>query len=83
LLAGFTELRHADGGGSKTVFNTIRAIVKEGRIELLEKIDIPEGTEVLVTPLIDEADFWLKISRPSIDAVWKNEEDDVYAELHA
>jgi hypothetical protein len=54
---------------------------KEGRIELLERIDISEGTEVLVTPLIDEADFWLKVSQPSIDAVWKNEEDDVYAEL--
>jgi hypothetical protein len=63
--------------------NTVRAIVREGKIELLEEIDIPEGTEVLVTPLIDEADFWLKASRPAIDAVWSNEEDNVYAELLA
>lgn len=65
------------------MLNTIRAIVKEGKIELLEEIDIPDGTEVLVTPLIDEADFWLMASRPSIDAVWDNKEDDVYAELLA
>ncbi|MGH9753288.1 MAG: antitoxin family protein [Blastocatellia bacterium] len=65
------------------MLNTIRAIIKEGKIELLEKIDIPEGTEVLVTPLIDEADFWLIASRPAIDTVWDNEDDNVYAELLA
>ncbi len=65
------------------MLNTIRAIIKEGKIELLEEIDIPEGTEVLVTPLIDETDFWLKASRPVIDTVWDNEDDNVYAELLA
>jgi len=65
------------------MLNTVRAIVKEGKIELLEEMDIPEGTEVLVTPLIDETDFWLNVSRPAIDAVWDNAEDDVYAELLA
>jgi hypothetical protein len=75
-------LRHADGGGI-AMLNTIRAIIKEGKIELLEEVDIPEGTEVLVTPLIDEADFWLKASRPTIDTVWDNEDDNVYAELLA
>jgi hypothetical protein len=75
-------LRHADGGGN-TMLNTIRAIIKEGKIELLEEIDIPEGTEVLVTPLIDETDFWLMASRPTIDTVWDNEDDNVYAELLA
>jgi len=63
------------------MLNTIRAIIKEGKIELLEEIDIPEGTEVLVTPLIDEKDFWLMASRHTIDAVWDNEDDNVYAEL--
>lgn len=61
--------------------NSIRAIVREGRIELLEQIEIPEGTEVLVTPLNEEADFWSKASEDSIDAIWNNSEDDVYAEL--
>lgn len=62
------------------MLNTIRAIVKEGKIELLEKIEIPEGTEVLVTPLI-EAEFWLKASESSLEAIWNNSEDDVYATL--
>jgi hypothetical protein len=60
--------------------NAIRAVVRGGRIEPLEEIDIPEGTEVLVTPL-DEAEFWLRASEPSADSVWDNSEDDVYAEL--
>ena len=59
----------------------IRAIVREGRIELLEEVEIPEGTEVLVTPLLDEHDFWLKASEGSLDSVWDNAEDEVYAEL--
>jgi hypothetical protein len=63
------------------MLNTVRAIVKEGKIELLEEMDIPEGTEVLVTPLIDETDYWLKVSRPALDSVWDNADDDVYAEL--
>jgi predicted DNA-binding antitoxin AbrB/MazE fold protein len=61
--------------------NTIRAIVREGKIELLEKVEIPEGTEVLITPLIDEQGFWLNASESSLDSVWDNAEDDVYAEL--
>lgn len=59
----------------------IRAIVREGRIELLEQVEIPEGTEVLITPLHDGPDFWLKASESSLDSVWDNAEDDVYAEL--
>ena len=63
------------------MLNTIRAVVREGKIELLEKVEIPDGTEVLVTPLIDEPDFWLNVSESSLDSVWDNSEDDVYAEL--
>lgn len=61
--------------------NTIRAVVREGKIELLEEVEIPEGTEVLVTPLHDGQDFWLKAVESSLDSVWDNSEDDVYAEL--
>jgi hypothetical protein len=60
---------------------TIRAVVREGKIELLEEVEIPEGTEVLVTPLTDGQDFWLKAGERSLDSVWDNPEDDVYAEL--
>jgi predicted DNA-binding antitoxin AbrB/MazE fold protein len=63
------------------MLNTIRAVVRKGKIELLEKVEIPEGTEVLVTPLVDEPDFWLKSSESSLDSIWGNSEDDVYAEL--
>jgi hypothetical protein len=59
----------------------IRAIVREGKIELLEEVEIPEGTELLVTPLPDESSFWLNAGESSLDSVWDNAEDDVYAEL--
>lgn len=63
------------------MFNTVSAIFKDGRIQLLEEIDLPEGTEILVTPLIDDADFWTKASQPALDSVWDNAEDDVYADI--
>lgn len=59
----------------------IRAVVREGRIELLDEVEIPEGTEVLVTLLNDDSGFWLQASESSLDSVWDNDEDDVYAEL--
>ena len=59
----------------------IRAVVNEGRIEPLEKLDMPDGTEVLVTALSKGEDFWLKASESSLNAIWDNLEDDVYAEL--
>ncbi len=57
--------------------NTVRAIVKDGKIEFLEHIDLPEGTEILVTPLLDDTDFWSKASRVALEKVWDNSEDDV------
>ena len=62
--------------------NTIWAIVREGKIVPLEKIEAPEGTRALVTLLPEEdSDFWLAASEPSLSAIWENAEDDVYAEL--
>jgi hypothetical protein len=60
--------------------NIIRAVVREGKIELPEEAELPDGTEVLVTPLAD-SDFWLRAGEESLGAVWDNTEDDVYAEL--
>ncbi len=65
------------------MLNTVRAIFKDGKIQLLEEIDLPEGTEILVTPLLDESEFWVNASRPTLNAIWDNDEDDVYAELAA
>jgi hypothetical protein len=48
----------------------------------LESAELSEGAKVLVTVLPDdETEFWPKASQPSLDAVWDNAEDDVYAQL--
>jgi hypothetical protein len=71
---------------AKEVFmmlHTLWGIVKESKIELLEEANIPEGSKVLVTLITDDLDsqFWLQASRSSIDAIWDNSEDDIYAKL--
>ncbi|MEL6441716.1 MAG: hypothetical protein AAFQ80_20990 [Cyanobacteria bacterium J06621_8] len=64
------------------MLQTLWATVRDGKIELLESMDLPEGTQILVTLLPDnDTSFWLQASQPSLDAIWDNEEDDVYAEL--
>jgi len=65
------------------MLTTLWAVVRKEKIELLEKASIPEGTKVLVTVILEnsESQFWLKASQPSLDAVWNNTEDDVYAQL--
>jgi len=65
------------------MLKTLWAVVRKEKIELLEKENIPEGTKVLVTVLLegDESRFWLKTSQISLDTVWDNTEDDVYAQL--
>lgn len=63
------------------MFNTIRGVVRGGKIELLERTDIPEGTGVLVTIISDDMLFWLGASQPSLASVWDNTEDNVYEQL--
>lgn len=64
------------------MLKTLWATIRQGKIELLESTELPEGTRVLVTLLPDdEAGFWLQASQASLDAVWDNTEDDVYAQL--
>lgn len=64
------------------MLRTLWATVRQGKIELLESAELPQGTKVLVTLLSDnETEFWLQASQPSSDAVWNNNEDDVYAQL--
>jgi hypothetical protein len=64
------------------MLKTLWATIRQGKIELLESTELPEGTRVLVTLLPDdEADFWLEASQMSLDTVWNNTEDDVYAQL--
>ena len=63
------------------MLNTIRAVIQNGKIQLLEEIELPEGTEMLITPLIDDSEFWIKASQSALDKIWDNAEDNVYAEL--
>jgi len=56
-------------------------VVVEGRIEPIGKLDVPDGTQVLVTILSNHDSFWLSASEESLKAIWDNPEDDVYAEL--
>jgi hypothetical protein len=64
------------------MLKTLWATVRQGKIELLELSELPEGAKVLVTLLPDEeAEFWLQTSQTSLDTVWDNTEDDVYAQL--
>ena len=63
---------------------TIRAVVRDGKIELLEPISLMEGVHVLVTVLADEEQsFWQAANSSSFERVWNNDEDDIYAELLA
>ncbi|MEG4273158.1 MULTISPECIES: hypothetical protein [unclassified Microcoleus] len=64
------------------MLKTLWATVRQGKIELLELSELPEGAKVLVTVLPDEeAEVWLQASQTSLDTVWDNTEDDVYAQL--
>jgi predicted DNA-binding antitoxin AbrB/MazE fold protein len=64
------------------MMSTIRAIVRDGKIELLESVNLPDGVQVLVTVLTDEEQtFWQHASESSLKRIWENPEDDIYAEL--
>lgn len=53
------------------MLKTLWAVVREGKIELLEPGELTEGTRVLVTLMPDEeSEFWLQASQPSLDTIW-------------
>ena len=48
----------------------------------MKQVDLPEGSKVLVTLLADdEVEFWFQASEASLQRIWDNPEDDVYAQL--
>jgi hypothetical protein len=64
------------------MLKTLWATVRQGKVELLDIAELPEGARVLLTVLPDEeTEFWLKSSQESLDAVWNNDEDEIYAQL--
>lgn len=58
-----------------------RAIVNDGRIEPLEDIEVPDGTQLLVTVVSNGDEFWMTASLSNLEAIWNNSEDDIYGEL--
>lgn len=65
------------------MLQTVWAVVREGKVELVDNIPLPEGARAIVTLLTDEdeSQFWLFAGECSLAEVWENAEDDVYAEL--
>lgn len=64
------------------MLKTVWAVVRDGKVEPLEKIDAPEGARVLLTLIVeDDSLFWLKASQGSLDAIWNNSDDDIYEQL--
>ncbi len=65
------------------MLQTAWAVVREGKIELVDEIPLPEGAKVIVTLLTqeDESQFWLSASERALAEIWENAEDDIYAKL--
>ena len=65
------------------MLNTLWAIARNEKIELLERVKIPDGTKILVTllPDTDESHFWTNTSQVPLNKVWENKEDEVYEQL--
>ena len=65
------------------MLSTFKAVVRQKKVVFLEDPDLPEGTEVLVTVLPNDSAtaFWKAVSQPSLDKIWNNIEDDIYAKL--
>ncbi len=64
------------------MMQSIWAVVHDGKIELTEPAELPEGVRVLVTILPErEGEFWQQASAGSLAEIWDNTEDDVYAQL--
>ncbi len=65
------------------MLQTVLAVIHDGKVELQEEFAFPEGAKVIVTLLPAEKDarFWLSASENSLNEVWENNEDDIYAEL--
>jgi predicted DNA-binding antitoxin AbrB/MazE fold protein len=62
------------------MLNTVPAVFRDGWIELLESVAIPEGARVLVTLIPEEtnSNFWQKVSETALAKIWGNPEDDIY-----
>lgn len=62
---------------------TLQAHFDGRQILLDEPYELEPNTKLVVSliDMKDEADFWQAASSASLDDIWDNAEDDVYAEL--
>jgi len=62
---------------------TLQAHFDGRQILLDEPYDLEPNTKLVVSviDMKDESDFWQAASSASLDDIWDNAEDDVYAEL--
>jgi len=65
------------------MLQTVWAEIRNGKIEPLESIPLPEGAKAIVTFFPDDEDarFWMFASENALADVWDNAEDDIYADL--
>ena len=65
------------------MLQTVWAEIRDGKIEPLESVTLPDGVKVIVTFIPDEEDaqFWLFASEYALANIWDNTEDDIYADL--
>lgn len=63
------------------MLSTALGVVKDGKIEILERIVLTEGQRVLVTMLLGDDIFSREASQETLKQIWDNKEDDVYARL--
>lgn len=55
------------------------AIVKQGQVKLLEDINLPEGTKLLISPLVDSNDKsdesdWYNFSTQGLNQAYEDDE---------
>jgi len=65
------------------MLQTVWAVIRDGKIEPLEGVVLPEGAKAIVTLLPEEDDmrFWLLASETALAEVWENAEDNIYAKI--
>jgi len=65
------------------MLQTVWAEIRNGKIEPLDNIHLPEGAKAIVTfiPEDEDAQFWMFAGEHALADIWDNKEDDIYADL--
>ncbi|MEO1763106.1 MAG: hypothetical protein AAFR83_14270 [Cyanobacteria bacterium J06629_18] len=57
------------------MLKTVWAVVRNGKLELLEDVQLSEESKVLITMISDEDEqqFWMSASETALNKVWDNQ----------